>query len=89
MAEEPDELFAAIGAPKWHGQSPDALIDSMIWGGINAVGPPYMIRISGIATAPEPVREEVEVVKNVIAEARLDYRQRRGGDAAVSIEISP
>ena len=27
------DLLPAIGAPKWHGWSVDALIDSMVWGG--------------------------------------------------------
>lgn len=33
-------LFKALGSPDWHGDSPDALIDSMIWGGINELEPP-------------------------------------------------
>ena len=40
-------LRAAIGAPDWHGWSVNAFIDSMIWGGINQIEPPYEIRISG------------------------------------------
>jgi len=82
-------LLAAIGAPKWHGISPDALIDSMIWGGINAVEPPYTIRISGAATLPKDVHEAVELAKRVLAEGRMDYRSRRGGDVEVAIEIDP
>lgn len=35
-----DALLAAIGAPAWHSKSPDALIDSMVWGGMNAAEPP-------------------------------------------------
>jgi len=80
-------LLTSVGAPKWHSESPDALIDSMIWGGINAVEPPYTIRISGTATLPKDVRDEVDLVKQVLAEGRMDYRNRRGGDVEVAIEI--
>ena len=80
-------LLASIGAPKWHGISPDALIDSMIWGGINAVEPPYTIRISGAATLPKDVHDEVELVKGVLTKGRIDYQSRRGGGVEVAIEI--
>lgn len=82
-------LLAAIGAPAWHGISPDALVDSMIWGGINAVDPPYIIRISGVASLPKDVRDAVELAKEVLADGRQDYCNRRGGDVEVGIEIEP
>jgi len=80
-------LLASIGAPKWHSESPDALIDSVIWGGINAVEPPYIIRIFGAAKLQKDVRDHVELVKQVLAEGRVDYQNRRGGDVEVAIEI--
>jgi Barstar (barnase inhibitor) len=80
-------LLASIGAPEWHGISPDALVDSMIWGGINAVEPPYTIKISGAAKLPKDVRDEVELAKQVLADGRVDYRSRRGDDVEVAIEI--
>jgi hypothetical protein len=81
-------LLSAIGAPQWHSHSPDALIDSMIWGGINAIEPPYTIRISGTVAIPKQVIEEIELVKNVLAEGRLEYQNRRGGDVEVVINIA-
>lgn len=84
-----DALLAAVGAPKWHGKSPDALIDSMIWGGINAVEPPYTVKISGAETLPKDVRDRIELIRQVLAEGRMDYRSRRGGDVEVAIEIEP
>ena len=42
-----DDLLAALGAPDWHGRNGDALIDSIGTGDINAVEPPYLLRISG------------------------------------------
>jgi hypothetical protein len=78
-------LLAAIGAPKWHGISPDALVDSMIWGGINAVDPPYTIRISGVSSLSKEVREEIELAKEDLANGR-DYRKRhKDEDVEVSI----
>lgn len=82
-------LLAAVGAPTWHGKSPDALIDSMIWGGINAVEPPYTIRISGTAGLPKDVREHIDLVKQALRRGRRDYQSRQGGDVGVSIGIEP
>lgn len=84
-----DALLAAVGAPKWHGKSPDGLINSMIWGGINAVEPPYTIRIFGAEKIPRDVREHVELVKQALARARLEYQSRKGRDIEVAIEIVP
>ena len=82
-----DALLASIGAPKWHGKSPDALIDSMIWGGINAVEPPYTVRISRAAKLPKDFHDRIELIKKVLAEGRMEYQNRRGGDVEVAIEI--
>jgi hypothetical protein len=34
-------LLAALGAPKGHGHNLNAVVDSMIWGGMNTVEPPF------------------------------------------------
>lgn len=82
-----DALLPAIGAPKWHGQNLNALVDSMIWGGINAVEPPYTIKISGAAVLPKAIKDHIETAKRALADARIDYRKLRGGDVGVAIEI--
>lgn len=79
-------LLPAIGAPRGHGMSPDALVDSMIWGGMNAVEPPYTIRIAHLLTAPKEVRDGVELAKEVLARGRI-YRKRHDTDVVASIEI--
>jgi hypothetical protein len=79
-------LLPAIGAPKGHGRSPDALVDSMIWGRTNAVEPPYSIRIVGLSTALKEVRDGVELAKEVLARGRI-YRKRHDTDVEVSIDI--
>jgi hypothetical protein len=80
-------LLAAIGAPKGHGLSPDALIDSMVWGGMNSVEPPYTVRISGTASLPKEVRDDVEEASKFLEEGRKDYQRSRGGDVDVAIEV--
>jgi hypothetical protein len=81
-------LLAAIGAPKWHGMSPDAFIDSMVWGRINAVEPPYMVRISGLSTAPSDVFDYVELVSDALVEARIYRKRYNGDDVDVSVVIA-
>lgn len=82
-----DALLVALGSPKGHGKSPDALIDSMIWGGMNAVEPPYIIRILGADTLPASVRDHIQIAKEALEKGRKDYRKRRGDDVEVAIEI--
>jgi Barstar (barnase inhibitor) len=84
-----DALLAAIGAPKWHGESPDALVDSMIWGGINAVEPPYTVRISGLSATPKEVHDHVELVMGMLVEGRIYRKRHNGDDVEVSIVIAP
>ena len=84
-----DALLSSIGAPKWHGKSPDALIDSMIWGGINAVEPPYTIRISGLSAAPQELRDHVLLVSSVLLDGRIYRKRHKGDDVDVSIVSVP
>ena len=81
-----DALLEALGAPAWHGRSIDALLDSMIWGGINAVEPPYTIRIQHIAAAPKDVADKIELVKQAITQARSDFQAQNGRDVHVKLE---
>ena len=41
-------LLPALGAPEWYGDSIAAITDSMIGGEINAVDPPYVVRIHNL-----------------------------------------
>jgi hypothetical protein len=83
-----DALLASIGAPNMHGRSPDGLIDSMVWGGINAVEPPYTVRISGLSAAPEEVRNHVQLVSDALVDGRIYRKRHRGDDVEVSIVIT-
>lgn len=42
-------LLPAVGAPDWHGDSTQAITDSMIGGEINAVEPPYVVKTHDLA----------------------------------------
>ena len=82
-----DALFAVIGAPEWHGRSVDALADSMIWGGINSVEPPYIVRICGVDPTADEVRDAIAEVKRYVDLGREEHRVQKKRDIDVSIEI--
>lgn len=83
-----DALFDALGAPDWHGRSINALIDSMIWGGINRIEPPYLIRVRGTAHVPSALQDQIERARDYLLEARAEIRARRGRDVGLNFEIT-
>jgi hypothetical protein len=76
----------AIGAPPGHGNSINAFIDSMVWGGMNSIEPPYTVRIEGTANLPEKIRSEIELLKQDLTEARAEFLKREGHQAEVYLE---
>ena len=52
-----EALLAALGAPESHGRNVNALMDSMIFGGINKIDPPMVVRISRLNDAGEAARD--------------------------------
>jgi hypothetical protein len=84
-----DALCAVLGSPEWHGRSIDAFIDSMIWGGIDSVNPPYTVRVSGTEKISKDVRDEIELLRRCLAEAREEFRARKGHDVDVNFEVHP
>src|SRR5712672_2855548 len=81
-------LLAALGAPKSHGRNLNAVIDSMVWGGMNAVEPPYKIRVLGTENLSEDIRAEIDVVKQALANARAERRASGGPDVEIGLEIT-
>jgi hypothetical protein len=75
-----DAIKAALGSCEGHGSSPDALIDSIIWGGMNRIEPPYIIRFIGASSAPKEVRDYIRLIIDVIREARDWRRMHEGTD---------
>jgi len=82
-----NDLLAALGAPTGHGRNINALVDSMIWGGMNAVEAPYTIRILHTTKLSQEIRDELELVKRVFAEACAEFHERRGHDVCIEWEI--
>ena len=82
-----EELLEALDAPFWHGRSIDALIDSMVWGGVSGVEPPYIVRIIGLHEAPQEIQHEIQLIKECIDEARLEFHKIKGHHVDVQIEI--
>lgn len=54
-----DSLLSALGAPGWHGQNVNALIDSIIHGDINEVEPPFRVEVSGLREASSGAAAEL------------------------------
>jgi len=64
-----DALLAGLGAPDWHGISVDAFIDSIIYGNINSVEPPYKIAVTGLDKASNEVFDKLAVTFACLAQA--------------------
>ena len=77
-----ESILAVLEAPRWHGTGVDALIDSMIYGGINGIEPPYRIWIKGTADLPVPVKAELGLLAEVIEE-------QGGPEKGITIQIDP
>jgi hypothetical protein len=82
-------LLPELGAPEWHGHNANALNDSVIWGGINAVNPPLTILVRGLEDAPRTVVDEVKVAKLGLDLGREDFRAQHGRDIDVQLQIVP
>lgn len=80
-----DAVLAAIEAPAWHGRSPDALNDSMVFGGINGLMPPYDLVIRNL-NSPEIARS-VDQVRQILAIGRAEFRAQHGRQVEVSIRL--
>ncbi len=81
-----DMLLAALGAPARHGRNVNALLDSMVWGGMNAVEPPYTVRIRGTSNLPKEIHSEIEILKKGLDLARADFLNRQGHEVEVYLE---
>lgn len=83
------DVLAALGAPEWHSKSINGMVDSMVWGGINTVHPPYIVRIRGMKRLPEAVRREIEILEKEIAKQRTVHLRRHKKDVEVEFELMP
>ena len=77
-------LTRALGSCEGDGMSPDAFMDSMIWGGMNSAAPLYNVQISNLSAAPKEVADYVSSMISAIREGRQRF-QRNGEDIQLSI----
>jgi len=84
-----DVLLLSLGAPDWHGRNVNALADSMICGGINALEPPYAIYILNASHLAAPTLDEITAAATTIAMVRADRCARTEVDVEVTLELSP
>jgi len=80
-------LKAAIGAPDWHGEIAAAFLDSIFGGGMNALKPPYVIKVVNTAHLAAELKELIRDFSSAIEETRARRLARMGEDVAVSLEI--
>ena len=81
-------VFKAVKAPQWHGASIDALIDSMIWGGINERKPPYVVEILGLDDAPIEIRKHVETFSSAFETSKAEFMATIGHSCDVSVMLA-
>jgi RNAse (barnase) inhibitor barstar len=74
-------LFEKIGAPVWHGRNFDALNDSVVTGGINAVEVPYKLVIRGVQKSSVEIRDFVLAFAAFISD-----REAEGCPVTIQIE---
>lgn len=84
-----EALKQALGSPEGHGESPDAWVDSMLYGGMNDVEPPYRIRIAGTFHCRAGLLAEINLLADVIRESRAWKLEHYGEDVEVGFEIVP
>ena len=72
-----DRIVVAIGAPMYHGRSIDSFIDSMIWGEMNSINPPFIILWIGYEDSNKEVREFIEKFEEYISEALVEENLKR------------
>ncbi|MCI3132996.1 hypothetical protein [Phenylobacterium aquaticum] len=76
-----DEIRALPG----HGNSIEAFVDSMIWGGMSELPPPYLIRVRGLNGGP--IAAFIKELSESLGYARMERRDRKGEDIEVMIQL--
>ena len=83
-----DAILERLGAPDWHGRSIAALIDSMIYGNINEISPPYTITIRGVGRCARDVRDELSIFFREMRRSKNEYelQKRRAPGICIILE---
>ncbi|MCW5697481.1 MAG: hypothetical protein KIS96_12215 [Bauldia sp.] len=88
-ADVDQALKAALGAPEGHGKGPDAWIDSMVYGGMNAIEPPYRVDVANTSNLDEATWYYLLLISTSVALARMEKMAQSGIDTDVSIAVFP
>lgn len=78
-------LQDAIQAIPGHGSSIEAFVDSMVFGTMSELAPPYTIVVTG--DLKPAVKAFAADLSNAIGQARLERRTRRGDDVEVVLKV--
>lgn len=77
-----NDLLFCLEAPHWHGTNVNALVDSMVYGSINGIDPPYKIWISRTEGMPAPVKQQIDWMVEAINE-----HQAIAGDKGIEFQV--
>ena len=64
--------FKLVGAPDWHGQSLDALYDSIVVGRINKLSPRYTLENINVTETHGTIKEFQKLVLNIFLDASIE-----------------
>lgn len=78
-------LRTALGSPKGHGLSVEAFLDSMVWGGMNEVNPPYKIVIKNTKHLSKKIADAIDDLRQSLP--RPGAESNNGAD--IFFEIIP
>jgi hypothetical protein len=78
-------LKTEIRALPGHGDSIEAFVDSMVWGTMSELPPPYLIRVRGLNGGP--IADFVKALSAALGQARLEHQARRGEDVEVILRL--
>lgn len=81
-------LFAGLGAPSWHGTSINALVDSMIYGGINDIVPPFRVTARGMGGAKGEARTALLETFEALGDAGAHYAISADGTPTLVIDAA-
>jgi RNAse (barnase) inhibitor barstar len=79
-----DALKAALKSPAWHGASVDAFIDSIVYGSINEIEPPFKI----IAINTNHLASDLRIQIHHFLDAIADAADHEGKASVIRFEIS-
>jgi RNAse (barnase) inhibitor barstar len=82
-----EDLLSALDAPFWHGRNLNALYDSIVWGDINGVEPPYTVHIRNLSRAGEDAKEELDVFFTHLPEQEAERVKLQGEPSGVVFEV--